>query len=192
MMKKRQIFKQIVASLLLATLLLGLNGMQMVRAEEIDEDALYFEVNIEADNGNVYVSNFAIHENELYIRNDAVTKMADDISNMSYVTQSDTVDYAISRGETSVEYVEEETWGNYLPFAKTMTFLSLYPVYSEATNTMTITETMNLTELDKTLLEIYNEKSYNMAYWQASEERGGYKAHVKLAAIADCVKTGTM
>lgn len=190
-MKKRYFFKQIMASLLLISMLFSLNSMNVAKAEEMDEDedALYFEVNIEADNGSAYVGDFAIHNEALYVRDDTVSKMADDISDMSFVLGSKEAAFAIERGETRVEFAEEETWGNYLPFEKTLTCLSLHPIYVEETNTLQITETMNLTDLDKIMQAIYDEKAYDMAYWQASDEWGGYKAHVKLAAIADCVKS---
>lgn len=188
-MKLRQFIKKMMVVSIAGVLSCQCINTSVIKAEEkSEEDIIYFEGDIQADDGHIYTGSFAVYEKELYILDSSVTEMAEDISEMRYVIGNDNADYSISRGNIRLEFSKSETCGDYLPFKETLTFLSLYPVYDERNQILKIKETKNLHDLDAAMLEMYEAKEYNMAYWQNTEDMGGYDTHVSLAKLADCVK----
>ena len=182
-----KIVRRIFAGMLSFCMMVNLCGPIHVYADEVDED-IEFTIKIQADEGSVYNGDFMVRDGILYVDARAVADMASDISNLSYYIDSDRYAASIDRGEINIDFTKEEVIGEYIPFAKTMTFLGLAPTYSESENILYITETMNLDDLESTMLSVYNSKEYNMAYWQNTKDMGGYDAHLKWAAVADCIK----
>lgn len=182
-----KIVRRIFAGMLSFCMMVNLCGSIHVYADEVDED-IEFTIKIQADEGSVYNGDFMVRDGILYVDAWAVADMAPDISNLSYYLSSDRYAASIDRGEINIDFTKEEVIGEYIPFAKTMTFLGLAPTYSESENILYITEAMNLDDLESTMLSIYNSKEYNMAYWQNTKDMGGYDAHLKWAAVADCIK----
>lgn len=187
MNKIKKIFQRLVAGMLVLGMMVSTFGTNAVYAMESEED-IEFKAQVRADHGMLYDGKFIVHDGELYVDVETVANMAVDVSNFAYMIGSDKYVGSISRGETTIEYMEDEMVGDCVPFAKTMTFLGLAPYWSAEEKSLQITEAMNLDELSAAMVNIHNTSEYNMEGWQNTKDMGGYDTHIELAMVADCVK----